>query len=74
MFQHLLSAPGMRRPDPGQKAVLSSGVMWADFLEEADAALGHVAWMGRTEMGGAERFIGELVGARTVQAEPQRSA
>lgn len=63
MFPYLLSALSTGRPDPGQKEMLSSGGMWADFLEEADAELGHTAWMGRTEVGG--RWEGSLETNRT---------
>lgn len=50
----------MGRSDPGQKEMLGCGVMWADFLEEADAVLGHAAWLGRTEMGDLRGFVGGL--------------
>lgn len=42
----------------------SSGVIRADFLEEADAELGPAGWMGRTGMGEQRGSVGELVGLR----------
>lgn len=46
MFQHLLSALSTKRSDSGQKQPVdkempSCGVIWADFLKEADAELDH---------------------------------
>lgn len=62
MFQHLLSALSMRRPDSGQKQPVGKENAepwgdWADLPEEADAKLGCSGWMGRMWMPwGAERI------------------
>lgn len=62
MFQHLLSALSMRRPDSDQKQPVGKENAepwgdWADLPEEADAKLGCSGWMGRIWMPwGAERI------------------
>lgn len=64
MFQHLFSALSVRLSDSDQKQPVdkempSGGVIWADFLEEADAELGHAGWMGRIGMRELRGSFGE---------------